>query len=267
MHYLFFLALASFSFGSEITLRPVGDDGGLRLEGPCFLAGSADTCTIDTGSPLSIVSDQEKFRKFPSLEKRKFGSVGLELSCNLIEVKDFAFLGYAGGFFYRCDGMPGVINLVGLNFFQGRAVSFDFLRSQIHIGLPLAIPTFELPAARGVERLLVQASIGGRKMLVSIDTGAPVTLVDQAYIDGHPEIFVESKKPPTEMMIRRGFRRFEIKSDIEVGGVILKAQHVYGADISPISKRTFSILLGMNHLRNANWYFDFSQRRWAISLK
>jgi hypothetical protein len=99
---------------------------------------------------------------------------------------------------------------------------------------------------------------------MAVDTGAPVTFVDQTLVDRYPGIFIESSRPPSEMLVRRGLRRYEMHGSFDVNGFKLEAEYVHAADVKGFSRGEYSVLLGANHMRKANWYFDVPGKRWAI---
>lgn len=252
-----------------MSLVSVGGDGGIRLGSECFLSGESQVCPIDTGGGVSVIALSERNRHYPSLGQANLSSVGLELKCELVKVPDLQILGVQapGAIFHRCENIPGETVLVGLNFFQERTFTIDFARKQFDLDTSYAGETSELYPGwlfSPFEKLIVMGKVSSEPVMIAVDTGAPVTLMDQKLVDRHPEIFVESKKPPSEMMKRRGFRRFEMHGPFVINGVELKAEFVHTADIFTFSRGTYLVILGVNHMSGANWFFDLVHKRWAI---
>lgn len=263
---LFILSLSVSAFASELLIHPEGDDGGYRLKGVCVMAGETDECPIDTAAPMSVVALNESNRAYPSLGERTIGSIGLEMHCSLIKIPDFEIFGAKNpdAIFHRCENLPSVRALIGLDFFMNHSFILDFARGSLAMDGGYSGITSLLAAPASTGKIIVTGSVGKQEVRVAIDTGAPVTLMDQKFVEQYPEVFVESTKPPSEMMKRRGLRRYEMRKPFVIGGVSLSATFVHTADILGFSQGQYVGLVGANHMKNANWFFDLKQGRWAV---
>ena len=250
---------------SPLSLRPVGDDGGYRLGGDCQLSGEKDICPIDTGAAISVVALNERNKDYPSLGEKQIHSIGLVINCNLVKIPDFKLFERKSPetIFHRCENLPSVKSLIGLDFFFHHTFTLNFTDETITIDAHYPKKKEQLYGFAS-NKLLISGELDGETVRIAFDTGAPVTLVDQNFVDQHPQIFVESGKPPTEMMKRRGLRRFEMHSPLFVHGIPLYAEFVYAADVQNFSTHQYVMLLGVNHMKHANWHFDLQERTWAI---
>jgi hypothetical protein len=251
---------------ATFNITPEGEDGGYRLTGPCYLSGQADDCPFDTGAPFSVIALGDTNKGLPSLAHRTISSIGLSMECDLVKVPDFVFFGSPspGQEFWRCDNLPSVTSLVGMDFFETQPFLLNFNEASIEFGGGHPDNLQDLEQWGPEKKLIMPASLAGESVHMAVDTGSPVTFVDQKVIDGNPMIFVESTRPPSEMMKRRGLRRYEMHGQFVVNGLPLHAEYVYGADVEGFAGFKYSVILGVNHMKGAKWYFDVPGRKWAI---
>ena len=101
------------------------------------------------------------------------------------------------------------------------------------------------------------------------DTGAGFTVVDNAFIEQHPDLFQEVG---SSMGTDAGGATMEtpmyIMASANIGGQPFAPHKVAGVDLSHVNATTekpMTMILGYSTLRQANWLFDFPRKRWAIS--
>lgn len=101
------------------------------------------------------------------------------------------------------------------------------------------------------------------------DTGAGITIADLSFISEHPAWFQPagqsrgtdaagfSMETPTFTM-----------AAATIGGKVFPPHTVAGVDLSRVNARIdvpMNLILGYSTLRQANWWFDFPGRRWAVT--
>lgn len=249
---------------ADLIVRAVGNDGGFRIGSECSFGSQQLICPIDTGSPFSVVALADWNRDLPNSGRDDLGSIGLSIQCEKIRVTNFKMLSLQVPEieFHRCESFGSLPSLIGLNFFSGQTITFRFRDSKVELGANYSGKTSRFVEDVS-EMLIVPGAVGTELISIAIDTGAPVTLVDQDFIDRHPDVFVESTKPVTDMMRRRGFRRYEMHAPFIINGIQIAAEFVYSTAVGEFSKGKYLALLGMNHLMGANWYFNLPAKSWA----
>jgi hypothetical protein len=101
------------------------------------------------------------------------------------------------------------------------------------------------------------------------DTGAGLTIVDQAFIDKHPRLFepagtstgidATGASVETPMFLMAGPM---------IGGTQFTAHTVAALDLAPVNatlELPMDVILGYPTIRQASWLFDFPARRWSLS--
>jgi hypothetical protein len=101
------------------------------------------------------------------------------------------------------------------------------------------------------------------------DTGASLTVVDLTFIREHASYFDEAGESAgtdaTGMTIQTPMFRM---SPTVIGGHTFAAHKVAGVDLSHVNTNLdmpMTLILGYNTLCQANWWFDFPRRKWAVS--
>lgn len=285
MHHLFIrLFLIGFLFSSplalgqikELSLYEVGNFGGVRLKSPCKFGGADFECTIDTMGSASVVAEGPAFAAYPVIKERKITGIGFSITCQELSVGDFSLLGMVpeqgpldmtAFVVLRCPMQNVDFPLIGLPFFEGKKFHFDFLNSGFGWTM---LPGNSLPLRRfgGDARWIgYSTNLGGESVLVSFDTGNPVTMVKKAFVDAHPGLFRFSEKEMNPGLKAKGLVPYEMLAPFKIGGITLEAQYVYAIESLPFpGVEELQVILGMNHMRNARWSFDLEQNTFKIGL-
>jgi gag-polyprotein putative aspartyl protease len=103
------------------------------------------------------------------------------------------------------------------------------------------------------------------------DTGAGITIVDQAFLLAHPGLFAEAGtsagtdgtgvQVQTQTFLMTGAR---------IGGAVFAPHKVACVDLSQANStlaRPMDLILGYPTLRQADWLFDFPAERWALTRR
>lgn len=268
--FLLFPALAQASASATaIELYPVGNYGGSRVAATCTLDNTASPCLIDTASWFTILAATPEVEAYPSMGKEKLLGLGsIAFDCDHIEPATFLVSGInARENILRCPGFPeGNSPMVGLGLFAGKSFSFSFADNQL-LWAPPAPPKLAPISLMGrSHHISIPARVGGVPARALFDTGAPVTMFTYAFVAAHPEFFRPSTMPASDMMIRNKFVAHELVRPIVVEGVELSAQYIYAADLRPIvGEQPFDIVLGVNHLAQAEWFFDLGKLLFSVN--
>jgi len=103
------------------------------------------------------------------------------------------------------------------------------------------------------------------------ETGAGITLADMSFIKKHPALFEEVGHSQGTDSTGASMQTpvFLMTSPI-IGTYTFSPHKVAGVDLSRLNARAeipVDLALGYSTLRQANWWFDFPGRRWAISKR
>ncbi|HZR44104.1 MAG TPA: retropepsin-like aspartic protease [Ktedonobacteraceae bacterium] len=101
------------------------------------------------------------------------------------------------------------------------------------------------------------------------DTGAGITLADMGFIKKHPALFQEvGHSQGTDATGTTMQTPVFLMASPIIGTYAFSPHNVVGVDLSRLNARAEihrDLVLGYSTLRQANWWFDFPGRRWAIS--
>lgn len=250
--------------GAELQMIKVGDFGGIRLKAPCAFGAQQFSCSLDTmGAIEGVVAIKPVFEGYRVLRKEWVGGIGIGMECDMLEVRDFALLGERPSTLkpLRCPMDHSAFPLIGLPFFEGKRFEFDF---------PKATFSWEAKeqGVKGrIERLGkdtkwlgMRGKIGNVNVLVSHDTGNPVTMVMKSFVTANTALFRKSEKPIDESLRKKGMEPYELLAPLSIEGVELPAKYIYSLESFPFPEaKDVDVILGMNHKERAVWGFDLSK--------
>ena len=263
---LFFLCICAPAFSADFLSVPVGNFGGFRLRMDCELDENPQLCLLDTAASESILAISPFTEPYPKGKKEFLGGVGgIGFECETIEIRKFVMADSEAlaQKFLVCPGFSEANSpLIGVSFFQN---PFTLLaEGKFFWESRTALEKFTFGGPDG-NLFILPGTIEGVTANFMFDTGNPVTLVDVNFIRKYPKAFKLSNKPPSEMMIRRGFRAYDLKQPIKIGGVSLNAAYAYGGELDQFSqKNDIDVILGANHILRANWHFDPKAQSFSI---
>ena len=114
---------------------------------------------------------------------------------------------------------------------------------------------------------MVPAKIGDENVAAMFDTGAPLTMVTKAFYLKHSRTFTKLEKNPDEpQLTKMGLELYSLNDPIVVGDKELGRGYVYVYWAPNLKKfaNNVEVILGYNHLINADWYFDLKNNVWGI---
>lgn len=101
------------------------------------------------------------------------------------------------------------------------------------------------------------------------DTGASVTLVDLDFVRQHPNNFISiGSEIGTDSTNTQRETPMFMMNGLTIAGKNFQSVKVAAINFSnshPRVENSLKMCLGYSVLRQANWLFDFSRRKWAIT--
>jgi hypothetical protein len=269
----FFLLLAA---GAFVRATPLHIVSGAYRSGAayatCVIDGQKESCFLDTGSAMTIVTNSARFAAYTNLGVFHFKSAAdIAQEVETIQIGSI-----------ELDGVVFPRVKVGRANFHGavNTIGIDLLRTQ-----PFAIrfkpkPTLELNAAPAEQPLknldissqghfAIPIALGGDEVRALWDTGVSLTSVDQSYIAAHPETFKETNKGGSgfdgagKPMLVPIFRAHKIV----IAGQTFEDVRVVGTDLSVLRhkwNKNIQAVVGFNLIRKGNWFFDSNNRLWSF---
>lgn len=164
-------------------------------------------------------------------------------------------------------------NLFGMDLLKGYRLIFYFERGRVEVD---PHPFDENSA---MQELMVSGGFipyvnltcGDTATRAVWDTGASITLADTSFIAKNAGLFNQIGRDvgtdSTGSQMETPIYRMD---SVVIGGKEFPPAKVVGVDLSHVNASTdlsFDFILGFSTLRNADWLFDFPQRKWAILRK
>lgn len=268
--FVLFFALPALAAGESLTNRNVGQFGGARVQLPCSLPGAYGLCYIDTSSAYTITRERPVGAR--SLGPMPIHGIGWSQGCEAFAVDSLVVAGLEGQdtrVLWCPDFSQGFSPMVGIDFFWGRSFTWRFFHGQFvwretNLGGPRGA------VSRGGPNngwMAIDAQWGGVSFRAGWDTGAPVTLVDHSFVAAHPRLFRPSEIPISESMQARGGVAWRVEEPIFVAGVALEHGFVHAVDLAKFfgpSMLAMPVILGVNHLRQADWSFNLERGQFQV---
>ena len=225
---------------------------------------------LDTGAAMSRVVCDSYTSTFDSTTTRETGGAFSTAKYDLIVVPHFT-LGPISARNFTMARMTegGKTNLIGMDVLKGHAFHFYFDKSRVEVDSEPPDNCIYQDLTLGKKfHPYVDIHFEGLKAKAIWDSGAGITAVDTAFIAEHGQFFQEAglsegtdstgTAMQTPMFIMAapaiGNRAF---APCKVAAVNLR-------HINTNSEIHADLILGYNVLRQANWFFNFPQKKWAI---
>ena len=167
------------------------------------------------------------------------------------------------------DAHGDVHPLVGMDLLSDHRLHFCFDSGVLVVdGAPEGDELHQL-ALDDVSHLYVDASWPSAVASCVWDSGAGMTIVDEAFWIRHSDLFrpVRSSQGTDASGVQQGSTTYEVSSP-RIGGHLFAPHHVAVVDLSAPNStltRPMDMILGYPTLRQANWYFDIPLRLWSIT--
>lgn len=234
-----------------------------------------ELCILDTGAASSSVNATDYFKQLPSAGRAWVAGVSGSWQAAFRVRAKRTSIGqrvYEDQLFTLLDAdqamIPKINCLVGMNFFVGSTLHFDFKHQRFEMlrEIPAGIPNQPLVLTRA-GAIEVPIKLGHKEMLAVWDSGNVITAIDRREIEADAAQFRAYRVVTNGGADALG-RSFDTKlyraSDVEFAGSHLDEAVVQELDLRIATNMQPRILLGLDLIGQHEWYFDLVQRRWAV---
>jgi len=166
---------------------------------------------------------------------------------------------------------PGAQNLLGMDVLKGHRCHFLFDSETLAIEAAREVDGMRPLHMDDVSHPYVEVSWPDVTAHSVWDSGAGITIVDQAFWLKHPDLFEEAGTSvgtdATGMQVETAMF---VMAETEIGGEWFARHRVAVVDLSRANAtldQPMDLILGYTTLRQANWLFDFPAKRWAITRR
>lgn len=253
--------------------------GGGWLMAPCEINGLQKECKIDTGVNVSSIRESADTINFASLAKRRyFSASGKSVTCDLVQVPSLN-LGSISKSSFEAVRCPVVdvrteINIIGLDYFAGTNLLIDYRRQEITFSPDQKDFSLQSWDPDSVDHILVPVKAGHKYQpnvptIAMLDTGASMTVVSKEFAQKNSRYFtlISEFDQGSDTHGHKLTAKLMLMSGITIGELVVAGEYVMAIDFKGIKKfagEKVDFIIGHNMLKNANWYFDLVDRKWAV---
>lgn len=244
-----------------------------RIYVPCLFDGVAQSCVLDTGSVLSLVTGGRPFDKYPAKGKLSYkGASGLPKQSDQIIVRRLELDGVAfpDVKLARANAGDHFETTIGMNLLGNKAFALSF-GAKPSLKLDAKPPEGPLSKLKVYKSglLSVPVTVGEEPVSALWDTGAELSAVDQKYATAHPRDFsfvkevtngVDGTHRPIKM------RLYKVRA-LRIGGRAFQNVKVVAINFSSLREgadQEARMVVGFNLVRKASWFFDVPNRLWSV---
>lgn len=231
-----------------------------------FVESNIEKMLLDTGATTSQITLNEKTNTFNVLsEDISHGAFGSKLQ-KKVEIPEL-IVGT-----HRVENIPATLDdvhgIIGMDFLKGTCIHLDLANDEFTFGEHFTDGMDLFLGEKG--HIYMQCNLGDVVLWALFDTGASGTVVNQAFIDEHPEFFVKQGMDNAKdwtgaeqaaQLIR--IRNMSIASNLfdehEAGVLDLSNAKQY-------LEKPIDIILGATTMELAIWDFDFTNKKWKLKL-
>lgn len=237
---------------------------------PGTVAGRRLWFRLDTGAARTqIVADGDVTGPAAGVSEISAGAFGQRASRQIVAVSGLAVGDLAIGELdvVRVPTDSGQQNLLGMDVLGRFCCHFRFETEVLELAeSPAAQADLDLTVDdRG--HAYVELAWGGVTASACWDSGGGITVVDKAFLDEHPELFVAAGSSSGTDSTGASFATPTFRlAGPEIAGVPFPSTRVAVLDLRPVNRDLefpMDVILGAPTIRLANWQFDFPARRWA----
>ena len=262
--------------GFDVIIQPDGEDpdaAEMLVDGT--VGGFPYRFLLDTGAATSSITFDEYTATFACVERKGTSGVFAASELELIQVPLLEL-----GPISRHDlllnrahvNLPVRANCIGMDLLKDFCCHFLFDEQRVLIQdePPFDLPVHELLLGKKFHPH-VRLQFGETQATAVWDTGAGITLADLNFINTYPALFQEvGHSQGTDATGTSMQTPLFIMTSPLIGNAVFSPHKVVGVDLSHMNARTdipTDLILGYTTLRQANWWFDFPGKRWAISKR
>lgn len=172
----------------------------------------------------------------------------------------------------RVQGDPaGRGDLIGMDLLREHCCHFRFDQHTLLIDGPLERGPSAWEPLRFDSRFhpYVEVTCGAETARAVWDSGASLTVADLTFIRQHPALFTESgASTGTDASGAQVETAMFAMAAVQLGGVQFPPHRVAAVDLSAVNATLeipMDLIIGYNLYHQANWLFDFLNRRWAVT--
>jgi hypothetical protein len=156
-----------------------------------------------------------------------------------------------------------------MDILAGACCRFDLAHQRLYIEASPR-PEANLPLIMDERKhCYVELDWTGAQAQACFDTGAGLTIIDQALIDKHPRLFEPAgTSTGTDATGASVETPLFLMAGPVIGGAQFTAHTVAAIDLAPVNAildLPMDLILGYPTIRQASWIFDFPARRWSLS--
>jgi hypothetical protein len=238
----------------------------------CVFDGVAESCFLDTGSALTLVTGD--FAQYPMLGTFRFKSAsGRVAQTEIIQVKSIR-LDQQLFNDVRVGRLPSnndaAESSLGMNILGCAPFTLEFRDSPaLRFTSKPPGPLFNNLHVATNGLLSIPLICGIMQTDALVDTGASITAADLAFIRAHPETFqsLHRQMSGIDGTGQNLFVHLYRVKKLQVGTRVFRNVTIVGADLSLLREHIGSnvhAVLGFNILRKTDWFFDPPARTWSV---
>ncbi len=227
---------------------------------------------LDTGCRTSLLFLSDFSRGLVKIgENESSGLVGTE-SFDLVNIQEVEFgpILKHNVLFSRFNGHKIDKNLLGMDVLKGSSILLSYEKGELIFNerpSGLALEAI-FPDPRG-NQPYISIKCQGQELKALWDTGAGITIVDINFIKKNPDIFeLIGESVGTDSTGNKVVTpNYKIKS-LEINGHQFNAHEIAAIDKSHINSKSGNpvlITLGFSTIKQADWFFDFNENKWAVA--
>lgn len=232
---------------------------------------------LDTGAARSSVTLDDYTSQFASTQQISSSGVFASDSNDLISVPSIEIGPISRNRFTMArvaERQPARANLIGMDLLKDFCCHFYFDENRVSIDAK-----DDLEGTGDLQELVfdkkfhpyIEIRFGDVAAKAVWDTGSGMTIVDSGLIDRHPGLFQEQgRSAGTDSTGAQQETPMFVMSEASIGNHAFPPQRIAAVDLSSVNstiEMPMDLILGYSTLRQANWWFDFPRRRWAISKR
>ncbi len=165
-------------------------------------------------------------------------------------------------------GQPNAQNLLGMDVLKQYCCHFRFGDRTLSVGTT-ATGTRRRLRTDDVAHPYLDVNWPGASALSAWDSGAGITIVDEGFWQQHVGLFnARGTSIGTDAFGARVDTPTFMMVEAEIGGEVFEPHKVAVVDLSSLNATVdppVDLILGYTTLRQADWLFDFPDKRWAIT--
>ncbi len=259
-----------------LILVPDADDpDGAELHVDGAIGNEAYRFLFDTGAAKTSVHTDDYLAGFAAIDTHRSSGVFAPSSEDLITVPSITVGAISKRDFtlVRSSAQSGrPISLIGMDLLKDYRLHFVFDQKRVLVDEDVQ-PDYPLQTLTMDQRFhpYVEVQFDGAAGQAVWDTGASITIVDLTFAQNHPALFEEIGQSmgtdSTGAQMQTPLVRVAVS---QIGGCEFAAHKAAVVDLSAANAALaipMNLIIGYPLYHQANWYFDFPHRKWAISKK